>query len=570
MGWYKGRLRRADLVVVGLIASSSEHFHVLPLPHVQLHKASQCVVARNYSSRAHRRGASIPKMPLSMPSYLRTPSQPLSLLRRINNHNVHTLRSSPLAELSGSLGDLGTLLPLLLALTLSRSIYLAPTLLFTGAANILTGLLFGVPLPVQPMKAIAAVAIAKGYSVEETMASGLSMGIAIGVLTVTGLLGGNEDIETKSEGARAQRRGWGLMRWVPVPVVKGIQVGAGLSLCLSAGEKMLVPLGWRGSWWGDNLAWAVGAAIVVLASDLGASRFGVSRIPAALIIFIVGLVLAAIRLHTSPDSSSLVDLAVETNDHPPFEHIPSWPRSRTFADTISTALGQLPLTTLNSILAVTHLASDLYPSGFPPPPSPGALGFSISLMNILGCIFGAMPACHGSGGLAGQFKFGARSGASIIILGLFKFVLGLIAVGVGGLEKGMVNVLEAFPKALLGVMVIAAGVELAKVGGTVNDGARDLWEAVDADAEGDDGLIIAHGRRGRYRQLTEQERKERFSVMIVTVATLLAFKNDGIGFVVGMIWHWALRMPNIWERSRRQGRHFHDASTEEERSGLLS
>lgn len=508
-------------------------------------------------------------MPFSIPSYLRPPSQPWSLLHRINKHNAQTVRSSPLAELSGSLGDLGTLLPLLLALTLSRSIYLAPTLLFTGAANILTGLLFGVPLPVQPMKAIAAVAIAKGYSVEETMASGLSMGIAVGVLTITGLLGGNEDMESKREDVRAQKRGWGIMRWVPVPVVKGIQVGAGLSLCLSAGEKMLVPLGWRGSWWGDNLGWAVAAAVIVLASDVGSSRLGVSRIPAALIIFLVGLILAAIRLHMDTRSLSFETPTAAFSNHS-FEHLPSWPRSQTFVNTISTALGQLPLTTLNSILAVTHLASDLYPSGFPPAPSPGALGFSISLMNILGCIFGAMPACHGSGGLAGQFKFGARSGASIIILGLFKFVLGLIAVGVGGMENGMVRVLEAFPKGLLGVMVIAAGVELAKVGGTLNEGARDLWEAADVEDDENEGLIMAHGGRGRYRQLTEQERRERCTVMIVTVATLLAFKNDGIGFIVGMVWHWALRIPTLWERSRGHGRHLSDDATEEERSGLLN
>ena len=556
-------------------------------------------------------------MPFQLPSYLSPLDNPVSLLRHISSYNIRTLRSSPLSELSGSLGDLGTLLPLLLALVLTRSILLAPTLLFTGAANILTGLFFGIPLPVQPMKAIAAVAIAKSYGVEQTMASGLSMAIAVGILTVTGLLGGNEEAGDNKEDGSGKKRGWGLMRWVPVPVVKGIQMGAGLSLCLSAGEKMLVPLGWRGEWWGDNLVWAIAAALVVLASEVTAMRRGASRIPAALVIFLVGLILALIRLNTHPHASAYVESTSTASSHR-FDHLPSWPRSSVFIDTLPTALGQLPLTALNSILAVTHLASDLYPSGFPTPPSPGGLGVSISIMNLFGCVFGAMPACHGSGGLAGQHKFGARSGASVVILGIVKMTLGVIAVAVSRGEQSMVRVLEVFPKGLLGVMVIAAGVELAKVGGTVNEGARDLWETADSadvndehiiqhailvdglreDADSDDGgeghfnqrtvlvgdsvdvgddhiiqnAVLLGGGRRRARALSESERKERVAVMLVTVATLLAFKNDGVGFVVGMVWHWGLRLPQAWRRWRAHRSHEsgNDSDFDDERRGLLS
>jgi hypothetical protein len=80
------------------------------------------------------------------------PSQWVSHTTRITKHNVATLRSSPWAELSGSLGDLGTLLPLMVALALQGSIQLDSTLVFSGVFNILTGLIFGIPLPVQPMK----------------------------------------------------------------------------------------------------------------------------------------------------------------------------------------------------------------------------------------------------------------------------------------------------------------------------------------------------------------------------------------------------------------------------------
>lgn len=76
----------------------------------------------------------------------------LSELARRNRHNLRTLRQSPAAEISGALGDLGTLLPLMIALALQGSINLSSTLIFTGLFNIITGVVFGIPLPVQPMK----------------------------------------------------------------------------------------------------------------------------------------------------------------------------------------------------------------------------------------------------------------------------------------------------------------------------------------------------------------------------------------------------------------------------------
>lgn len=73
-------------------------------------------------------------------------------LRRFYSNNVATVRHAPLAEISGSLGDLGTLLPLMIALAVQESISLSATLVFSGLWNVLTGVAFGIPLPVQPMK----------------------------------------------------------------------------------------------------------------------------------------------------------------------------------------------------------------------------------------------------------------------------------------------------------------------------------------------------------------------------------------------------------------------------------
>ena len=76
----------------------------------------------------------------------------LQQLKARSVNNVAVLRRSPLSELSGAFGDLGTLLPLMIALAVNHSISLSTTLVFSGLWNILTGVAFGIPLPVQPMK----------------------------------------------------------------------------------------------------------------------------------------------------------------------------------------------------------------------------------------------------------------------------------------------------------------------------------------------------------------------------------------------------------------------------------
>ena len=80
---------------------------------------------------------------------------------------------------------------------------------------------------------------------------------------------------------------------------------------------------------------------------------------------------------------------------------------------------------------------------------------SVGLMNLVGCWFGAMPTCHGCGGLAGQYRFGARSGMSVVLLGIAKLVVSLI---LGG---SLVEILSEFPIALLGVLLAFSGLELA-------------------------------------------------------------------------------------------------------------
>lgn len=432
----------------------------------------------------------------------------LESFRELSARNLRVFKSQPLTEISGSLGDLGTFLPIAIALSVNGTISLSSTLVFSGIANILTGLFFGIPLPVQPMKAIAAVAIANSFSNGEIAAAGLFVAACIFVFSVTGLL-----------------------RWftnvIPIPVVKGIQVGAGLSLIIAAGGS-LSNLGWVTPSWADNRIWAVVAFLFLVSINY------FRQIPYALIVLVVGLVFAIIRAALIKDLPNFI----------PWIPVLSIPVNGDWSVGILQAgIGQLPLTTLNSIVAVVHLAGDLLPDV--QTPSITSVGLSVSLMNLVSCWFGAMPVCHGSGGLAAQYRFGARSGSSVVFLGVLKLLIGFF------FGNTLVGLLKLFPYAFLGIMVIAAGLELASVGESLNTtGARDLKKSDSTGLLGDNGQEIAP-------VLSEDERKKRFTVMMVTIGFLVGFKNDAIGFIAGLLCHCSFQLPVYLHKlraRRREGR----------------
>ncbi|KAJ9295459.1 hypothetical protein DTO271G3_5915 [Paecilomyces variotii] len=426
-----------------------------------------------------------------------------STFRQISARNLRKLKSRPVSEISGALGDLGTFLPIAIALAVNGTISLSSTLMFSGVFNILTGLFFGIPLPVQPMKAIAAVAIARSFSNGEIAAAGIFVAACILLFSVTGILRWFSDV-------------------IPIPVVKGIQLGAGLSLIIASAGKLIASLGWIYPSWADNLIWAIVAFLFLVITN------AYRTVPYALIVFAVGLVFAII---VTAQSGSLPSLEFWR----PYMTIPGGSDWKTGA--IGAGIGQLPLTTLNSVIAVVHLAADLLPGV--KTPSITSIGLSVAAMNLFGCWFGAMPVCHGSGGLAAQYRFGARSGSSIIILGALKMIVGLF------FGETLVSLLKQFPSALLGVMVIAAGLELASVGESLNTtGARDLAgkvPGISGDSEQAIGPI-----------LTDYERKKRWTVMIVTVGLLVGFKNDAIGFVAGMLCHWSYQLPGLFTNIRER------------------
>ncbi|KAL9003243.1 MAG: hypothetical protein Q9188_003883 [Gyalolechia gomerana] len=431
---------------------------------------------------------------------------------KIQEYNRKTFRQQPLQEISGAFGDIGTFLPIIIAYVANRSkpaIDLCSTLVFTGLFNIFTGLFFGVPLPVQPMKAIAAVALSRAFNKEEVAVSGLIVGIVVGVLSVSRLLE------------------W-FNRKIPVPVIKGIQVGVGLSLITNGGSMFVKDDDFFLSQHLPQLLQVI-AFVGFLASNV------FRRLPLALILLSLGILVALPSLINHPQALGI------WRPHP-FMPI----TNPSFQSGLDAALGQIPLTVLNSIIAVSALSADLLPNM--PTPSPTAIGLSVAAMNLVGCWFGSMPVCHGSGGLAAQYRFGARSGASVIFLGLIKLLLGLFA---GCLAQ---EVFQGIPNAFLGIMLIAAGLELANVGEALNTAeARDI--------SGDkDGLFVnlpSHGWSNALagEDLTLERRKRRWTIMLITAGGIIALKSDTAGFVAGMLCHWSYQWYDRYDsrRSIREG-----------------
>jgi Molybdate transporter of MFS superfamily len=383
------------------------------------------------------------------------------------------------SEISGSVGDLGTFIPLVVAMARQDAIALSPALFWAGFANVVTGYVWDVPCAVQPMKAISAVAIAQGLTRVQVTTAGVGMGIFMDILCFT--------------------NGIEVINWlVPVPVCSGVQMGVGINLAIR-GLQMIQEL----SWWDqlDCIGLALLAALFCLyasrepttatnsstlrtqnndndepgerptiSAHSNGSRPPPPTIPVGLYLFGMGMLLALVHLFLH---------ANEANGNPtPDSWFPSvivWAlKDATYNDwkvgVMQGSFPQLPLTTLNSVVSVCCLAHSLYPekrkldaretslSKTDGVISRREMSMSVGLMNLVLCPLGAMPCCHGAGGLAGQHKFGARHGASVVFLGLNKMIIALF---LGG---SLLRCLEALPTSILGLMLVVCGHELAVMG----------------------------------------------------------------------------------------------------------
>ena len=325
-------------------------------------------------------------------------------------------------ELAGSLGDLGTFVPIAVGMVTLAGFDAGTVLVTAGLVSIATGLMFRIPMAVQPMKAVCALAIAGVLTHDQTLMAGLATGVCVLLLGVTGLIRKLEII-------------------LPRVLICGLQLAVAWQLLISGG-RLSIGLG---STSGVISPPNVCSMVVVFAIMLGAYRILHERLEWLALGFVVGGLLLAVYADPSLTTPSPIAL------WHPHVHLPTL---KALSGAWIGGIPQLPLTLLNSVFAVSVLAGDLFP-GNRVRTTPTKIATSVGIMNLATCVLGGMPLCHGSGGLAGQYRMGARSGLSVIMLGTVKLVFGLCF---GALA---LRWMKGFPPAILGLFLMMAGFSLA-------------------------------------------------------------------------------------------------------------
>jgi hypothetical protein len=319
-------------------------------------------------------------------------------------------------EFAGAFGDIGTDLPLIIGMILAVGLDGASVLIVFGAMQIVTGLFYRLPMPVQPLKAVAILVIAQKaggqITADVVYGGGLAIGVLMLVLTLTGLVD------------------W-IGRIVPKTVVRGIQLGLGMQLTTLALKDYVQRDGTAG-------LWLAGAAFIV-----SLVLFGNRKYPAALFVILLGAVYAVLFKLDFHAARQSIGFAW------PHVHVPVW--SDIWTGFLLLALPQVPLSIGNSLLAARQTAQDLFPDR-----APGLRKISLtySLMNILNPFLSGIPTCHGSGGLAGYYAFGARTGGAVVIYGSLYLLLGVV------FSSGFQNVIQVFPLPILGVILLFEGLAM--------------------------------------------------------------------------------------------------------------
>ena len=332
-------------------------------------------------------------------------------------------------ELAGAFGDLGTLLPIVVGMILINK--LSPTTVFLsfGLFYLITGFYYRLPVPVQPLKAVGAIAIAYPAQITEPVigASGIIFGAILVLLYFT------RTVDT-------------LAKLFTQPVVRGIQLALGL-VFLKKGIELIV----------DKNLFLSGVA----------GRFAEYQINLILGLVVFAMVLALLDNKKMPAALAAVavgigaGLALGGGDGLSLSFGPTEVRmvSPTLHDFwiafIMLILPQIPLTIGNACVGTADTCSMLFPdSPLLEKTSAGRFALTMGIANLPAGFFGAVPMCHGTGGLAAHYRFGARTGGAPIMIGAL-FVVMALAFG----ELGF-GILSIIPNAVLGVLLIFAGLEL--------------------------------------------------------------------------------------------------------------
>jgi SulP family sulfate permease len=342
-------------------------------------------------------------------------------------------------EFAGALGDLGTLLPIAIGMIIINGVNPTALWLTVGVYYILSALYFRIPVPVQPMKVIGAYAIAASLSESQISTAGLLVGFMLLILAVTGVISLVGKVVPKSTVRGVQLTTGVLLTTEGVRCILGqstIQKTHQLSEpFLSISALGTIPIGIL-----------LGVISIVLVFVLIGNR----RVPAALIVVgfgtLTGLIFGGYR--------GLADLDVSF--YLP-EILPyGWPAMADFAVVLFTlALPQLPMTVGNAIIAQADLTKEYFGQEAAKKSSFRALAVSMGLANLVVFLVGGMPLCHGAGGLAAHYRFGARTAGSNLMIGGIFILFALL------LGSQVTRVFTLIPFSVLGALLIVAGSQLA-------------------------------------------------------------------------------------------------------------
>jgi SulP family sulfate permease len=387
-------------------------------------------------------------------------------------------------EFAGSLGDLGTLLPIAIGMILING--LNPTGLFfsIGLFYILTGIYYGVTVPVQPMKVIGAYAIATGMGVSQILASGALMGILLLIIGGTGAI-------------------TVMGKYIPKPVVRGVQLSTGV-LLMAQGVKFIL-----GTSTFQLLKGAVEPYLIFQ---------GLGPLPVGIVIGVIGGLLTLLLLENNKLPAGLfvvlggMVVGLVFGTHEGFDKLrihmnmpkilpfgfPSW--SDASMGFLILVLPQIPMTLGNAVIAYADLSEEYFGVASKKL-TYKSVCISMALGNFVSFLVGGMPLCHGAGGLAAHYRFGARTAGSNLMIGVIFLALAIL------LGMNALSVLYLIPMSILGVLLLFAGSQLA--------------------------LTLIDVR----------EKKELFVVLVMLGLTLAS--NLAVGFLVGIAMAYALKSDRL-------------------------
>jgi MFS superfamily sulfate permease-like transporter len=331
-------------------------------------------------------------------------------------------------ELAGAFGDLGTLIPFVVGYIAVNKLDPVGILVSLGLLKIFVGLYYKTPVPIQPMKAIGAAAIANPETITPGMiwGSGLFTAVAWIVLALTGAA----DLLNKIIGK---------------PVMRGIMLGLGLSFVIE-GLRMM------------SHQWVIAVIAMVIAFLLLASK----RLPAMLVLLCMGVAASLIIDHGL--LSQLKQISVHFKlPQLVFGQI-SW--HDLLIGSLVLGVPQVPLTLGNAVLGTVAENNELFPDK---QIKVKKIALSHGLINIVSLVMRGIPVCHGAGGMAGHVRFGARTGGALVMLGITLLVLGLFFGQSVGLLFNMI------PEAVLGVILFFAGLELASIVWDIGRKKEDIY-----------------------------------------------------------------------------------------------